>query len=350
MYKYYIIFFNWLEPYFKKGVLKMIKSKKELMIISFIGFLSSAVSYVFTILLFMSFAETNLEKFLYFLCGIINDGVKWFSLITLIKYYRAKLYKNFVAYCILFLMFFTMSLTASISFSVFTVKKQMYDVKKVQNNLYLNTKEQTENLKNDLSKVEDEKIYEINRINTELDGIPLDYITRRKELADKKIELTNFYDKKIAEIKNELDTKILELNDIDGNEVDIKTLKNNAIAGFFETIATVTKINIDNVILIFAVALGVILDVASIALTFDSTFSYNNKREFKKDITKYKNMHLMKKELKDKSEETKEHEKKDKIINFNDFIEYIENNNLDFDHINFNNFKDLIKEEQIKTM
>lgn len=318
----------------------MIKSQKELMLINLIGFISSGVSYIFTILMLMSFAETNLEKVLYFLCGVINDGMKWFSLITLIKYYRAKFYKNFIVYCFLFFLFFTMSLVASISYSVFTVKKQMYDVKIIQNNNFINVNEQIDKLKIDIINVESDKTNELNRINTELDGLPLDYITRRKELADKKIELTNFYDIKINNLSWQLSEKIKELENIDGKEIEEKVLKNNAIANFFLTISNVTKTNIDNIILIFAISLGVILDMASIALTFDSSFSYQNKRAFNSDITKIKTMRTIKKELDKKidDEGTKDY----RILNYNDFVNHIKKYNLDFEEIKFSNFKELM--------
>lgn len=318
----------------------MIKSKKELMLISFIGFVSSAVSYIFTILMLMSFAETGLEKFLYFCCGVINDGVKWFALITLIKYYRAKLYKNFIVYCFLFFLFAGMSMIASISFSVFTVKKQMYDVQVIENKNYINVSNQVEKLKENIQTLEAEKANEIQRINTEMDGLPLDYITRRENLANKKIELTNFYDTKLNPLRIELDEKITKLGEIDRKNTEIKTLKNNAIAGFFETISNVTTVNIDNVILIFAIALGVILDTASIALTFDSSFSYQNKRSFNKDMTNYKNIRRIKRELDDKIEDDETEECK--IISYDDFVKYIEKNDIDFDNIKYINFKDFM--------
>lgn len=320
----------------------MIKSQKEIMLINLIGFVSSGVSYIFTILMLMSFAETNLEKFLYFMCGVINDGVKWFTLITLIKYYRAKLYKNFVAYSFLFLLFAGMSMIASISFSVYTVKKQMYDVKIVENTAYMSTISQIDKINADIITLETEKISEINRLNSELDGLPLDYITRRQQLSDKKIELTNFYDNKIQNLKNELDIKVAELNSIDTKETEVRVLKNNAIAGFFETISTVTKISIDNIILAFAVALGVILDVASIALTFDSSFSYQNKRSFNKDMTNYRNIRKIKKELDSKTDELTDEEDDGKILTYSDFIKYIDDNSVQFENIKYSNFKSIM--------
>lgn len=275
----------------------MIKSKNELLLISVIGFVSSVVSYIFTIVMLMSFAETPFEKFLYFLCGLIIDGVKWFSLITLIKYYRAKLYKNFFGYFILFLLFFGMSLTASISFSIYTVKKQMYDVKSIENAAYVNSLDQVNKYKDDLSVLESDKSSEISRVNSELDGLPLDFITRRKELSDKKIELTSFYDNKINILKSLLDAKINDLSLISSESVEVKTLKNTSIASFFETLSNVSHINIDSIIIFFAVALGVILDTASIALIFDSSFSYHNKRSFNKDITNFKNIRKIQEQL-----------------------------------------------------
>lgn len=318
----------------------MIKTQKEIMLTSLISFVSSAVSYIFTILMLVSFAETGLEKVLYFLCGVINDGTKWFTLLAMIKYYRAKLYKNFIGYSFLFLLFAGMSMIASISFSVFTVKKQMYDVQLKQNQYYIVAKEQVDKIKEDITKLEAEKTGEVNRLNVEMDGLPLDYITRRKELADKKIELTNFYDTKIESLKSEFDEKALLLEGLDGNEIEVKTLKKNAIAGFFETMANITKANIDNVILVFAIALGVILDTASIALTFDSSFSYQNKREFNKDMTKYKNVKAMKRELDEKVKDYDDD--KSRVISYDDFIKYIDDNDLDVNEISFSDFKSLI--------
>jgi hypothetical protein len=318
----------------------MIKTPKEIMLTKIIGLVSSAVSYVFTILMLMSFAETGLEKVLYFLCGVINDGTKWFTLLAMIKYYRAKLFKNFVGYSILFVLFAGMSMIASISFSVFTVKKQMYDVEIKQNEFFLVSQGQAAKAEEDILKLESEKTNEINRLNTELDGLPLDFVTRRKELSDKKIELTNFYDTKLAGLKTELDEKTKLLDGLDGGDIEVRKLKNNAIAGFFETIANTTKTNIDTIILIFAIALGVILDTASIALTFDSSFSYQNKREFNKDMTKYKNVKAMKMELDEKIKDFEE--EKPKVLSYDDFVKYIDENDLDVSEINFNGFKSLV--------
>lgn len=323
----------------------MIKSKNEKLLVSLIGFISSFVSYVFTIIMLMSFAETRTEKFLYFLCGVIIDGVKWFSLITLIKYYRARLYKNVVGYFILFVLFFGMSLTASISYSIYTVKKQMYNVQTIENAAYLNLLDQLNKSKDDLTILESDKANELSRINLEMDGLPLNYVTRRKELSDKKLELTNFYDNKISIIKTEVKTKADELSKIDNKPQEVKTLKMNSISAFFETISNVTRFNIDNIIIAFAVALGVILDTGSIALIFDNSFSYQNKRSFNKDINNFKNIRRMQKELKENDNNIPENED-GKILNYNDFIKYISENDIAFDNIKFVNFKSIIDKDK----
>lgn len=330
----YINWNNYLIITFTKGVKHMIKTKKELMAIGFLGYLSTVLSYIFTISMLMTFAETTWEKCLYFCCGVVIDGVKWFALLTLIKYHRAKLYNQFVSYFVLFLFFASISVIASVSFSIYTVKKQMYDVTQNQNPLYVTLQDSINNSKGELNALNEEKNNELARLNTELDSLPLDYITRRQELSNKKIELIGFYDNKITALKTDYDNKVNELNTIDSTPQELKKLKNNPIAGFFETISNAFNIQVDSIIMFFAIMLGVALDVASIAFTFDRSYSYENKRSFNKHQTVFKNLKLTDATLKTGSD--------DKILNFDDFIQFVNKNDLDIDSLKYSQVSDYI--------
>lgn len=325
----------------------MIRDKNELLAIKVIGFGSSVVSYIFTITMLMSFANTQFDKVLYFCCGLIIDGAKWFTLITLIKYYRAKLYKNFYLYTILFILFLTMSVIASVSYSIYTVKSQLYEVKTIENTALNNANETIEKLKTDVAGLENSKSSELTRLNTELDGLPLDYISRRKEIEDKKLELTTMYDKKINNATWQLNEKKKELEAIPTGTQEEKILKNNPIANFFETFANVLNADIDLIITIFAIALGVLLDLISVSLTFDSAFSYQNKRSFNKDMTNFKNLREINKKLKDydnDEDETKPTGTDSNIINLTDFVRYCADNNIDIDTIEYKDVKGVIKQ------
>lgn len=322
----------------------MIRDTKELILIKVLGFGSSLVSYIFTINMLMSFADTPFNKFLYFLCGLIIDGAKWFSLITLIKYYRVKIYKNFFLYTILFILFLTMSVVASVSYSIYTVKNQMYDIQVIENTALNNANENIEKLKKDVENIQNTKNNELYRLNTELDGLPLDYITRREEIENKKLELTNMYDKKINNTTWQLNEAKKVLENIDVGIQEKRTLKNNAIANFFQTLSNVASLDIDNIILIFAIALGVLLDVISVSLIFDSAFSYANKRAFNKDNTAFKNIRKINKELKEKEYTEELQETANTIINISDFIKYCTENNIDIDNIKYKDVQDVIKQ------
>lgn len=308
----------------------MIKTKKEKFLIGIIGITATIISYYFTISMLMTFGETAQEKFLYMLCGVIIDGVKWFSLITAIKYYRAGIYSSLVMYLVLFILFLCVSVVASVSYSIYGVKKQMYDTSITENNAYVLALQKTNDLKANLDQLKAEKTSEIKRLNDEKDLMPLDWISRRNEIEDRKLEINTTFDKQINDRQWQYNEQLKVLEGIDNKPIETKTLKNNAMAGFFQTISNVLKVDIDNIIVWSAIILGVLLDVASVAMAFDNAFSYDSKRSFNKDLTRFKNIKVMQPAKKNNVIELSSYDK---------FKQYIIDNNIEISKVTDKDFQ-----------
>ena len=335
----------------------MLKTKSEILITKLITFCSTGVSVIFSTMMLMTFASTSFEKVLYLFCGLINDGTKWFTLTIAMKNYKAKSYKKFRLWLCAFLPFFLVSIIASISFSVYTVKGQMYQVVENENMNFVVVDSKIDGLQKDIINIRDEQKSELEKINSEIASLPVTSVSRRDTLSNRKIELSTFYSDKIVALETKLNVLYEEIKELEATEqrvIEKKTLSNNSIAGFFETMANLFNVEIDSIILGFAILLGVILDCASITLTIDGQYSYTSVREANKEMTKIKNFKAMEEKIANRTGN-----KVIQLNSFNKFANYIIRQSIDIDDLtyadmsdkvakgSFNKFVDKFKEKYI---
>lgn len=323
----------------------MVRDKNENFLRDVLALISTIVSLVFTTCMLMTLGVTQFDKILYFFCGIVNDGAKWFALITAIKYFKAKVYGVFSFYLILFVLFFSVSLFASISFTAYTVQSQLYDVTESENLEYNTLTEHIKTLESEIAKLENEKTAEISRANKELDSIPLDYVTRRKEIEAKKNEVNIKYDEKLNNTKwqlSESKTKLTQTSDI---KTEVKTLKKNPVAGLFNLMANVFNASLDSTIITCSVILGMILDVIGISFTVDKSNSYDSKRELNKQQTKNKNIYKLSRRLNNPAADSidlRHSPAADSIDSLDSFLDYCNKNELDLNDLKFSEVEGLI--------
>lgn len=322
-------------------------SKNRMLIYKIISVISTLTSYIFTVLMLTEFATSKLSFVLYLLAGVIIDGVKWISLLAIIQQTKLKQYSQLGVYIPVFLIFATISIVASISFSIHNVQSQLFSTEYKQNATYIAQQEKVNDMKNELDKLKSERDAEFDRLNLELDGLPTSYVTAREKIEQQKTELKAKYEKQINDKTFNYNQANLELSEMDDAEIKVQTLKDTTIAGFFGTVSNVFETSIDLIVLIFAVVLGFCLDLAAIICTFFGEFQYTSKREMRKEITEIKHAREIQ-EYKKKIDKEKSTVKKDigisakQITTYHDFEEYIYNNNIDLEEYTHKNFKDIV--------
>lgn len=309
----------------------MILDKQKQKILKVIGILSAIISYIFTVSMMTSFATSRFTYILYLISGVIIDGIKLLALIVCIDSIKNYKHSRLVTFAPLFIIFASVSIVASVSFNINNVQRQLYDTEFKPNPIYQAQATKVDTMSDELDKLKAERTDEFNRINTELDSLPTTYITQRNALEQQKQEVSTKYDNKINDktyFLNEERTKLAELDDTD---IKVQTLKDTAIAGFFNTLSTSLGGTIEGFILTFAVMIGIILDIGSIVCTIISELSYTSVAQ--KNRQHKKALEQVIEEVKDeKSGETikdiKDKVTDEQISSYDDFIKFTEESNI----------------------
>lgn len=324
----------------------MIKNDKELFITSFLASTATLISVALTTLLFMTFATTSFEKVLYFSAGIVNDGAKAFCLTVLIKYIRAKLYRQASFYGVLFTIFGLISLFASVSFTMYTAKTKMYKEVLIVNTSIATLENNIEKLENEILKLEHEKQTELERTNKVIDSLPANQITNRNTYNEQKKATMSLYDTKINVLKPVLADAQAKLDATDKTPKKIMELQNTPLAGLFDTMAKTFKINIDTIITVFAVFIGIAMDLCMIAFSYDKAMSYKSATEKKLAEKKLETVHNKNVTVKtEKKKISKIIIEANEITSYSDFVAYVEDNNLNPMSLRYSDFKGTIKEQ-----
>ena len=272
----------------------MIKSSK---VLKFIGML---ISICFTILMLQTFAVELHERILYFFTGLMPEACKIILLLAAIRFLK-KSKKLFVLFAALFIPFAGVSLAASISFAMHTVEKQMYIVVEVTENTsyshsYSIIQQQANSIRDAIAHLEAERADELNRANSVIDSLSVDFVTRRRELIEDRTTLLDNYDQRISDLRDELNEKdelLMSLGtDMAQSQPTAETrkLSDNAVSGLFLTISNLSGAAIENLVLWYAVALGVIIDLSGAVLALVEGFTVPEKVPVKKPEQKKRTM------------------------------------------------------------
>jgi hypothetical protein len=255
----------------------MIKSSK---VLKFIGML---ISVSFTVLMLQTFAVELHERILYFFTGLMPEACKIILLLAAIKFLK-KSKKLFVLLVALFVPFASVSLAASISFAMYTVEKQMFVIEQTEDTSYSHNYaivyQQAADIRDAIARLEAERANELNRANAEIDSLPAEYfVTRRRELAEDRNVLIDSYDRRISDLRTELNEKNELLMSLSTgmaqsqNMTETRRLSDNAVAGLFTTISDLSGASIENLVLWYAMALGVIIDLSGAVLALVEGFT-----------------------------------------------------------------------------
>lgn len=315
------------------------KTKKNEFILSILNISCIITSFAFTLQMFFSVSETLSEKILYSFVAIIIEGIMWISIDAMVKHYRMQSFKNVAFWSFLFILFFSVSLTASLAFAIQTVYKQMYSTKTVVNEEYIYLKQEVDALKLKQQQLEDEKQDELNKLNAQLDLLPLDFISRRNELEVQKTTLINKYDAYINEKNIAYEDKKQALKNAGVAETEVKVLKDTSISGMITVVATLFKIKEETLILAFALLVGVTADIAGVALDIYLLLKVDSKREMNKIIKETRNQQEINNMLQTANKEISLINQSDDIVNsYEEFINIITKYNIDIYNISFNDF------------
>jgi len=257
----------------------MIKSSK------YMKFAGMAISALFTVLLFQLFAETPLERGIYLGAAIVVEYCK----ITLVMH-SLKRGKAFIITCFMAFLFFAISLTASISFNMYTAQKAMYETIEIihTDTRYSNTysllesqhslvQSQIEEIRGIIATVEAERAGELARMNSVIAETPADFVTLRRELTGDRAAILEGYDSQIDDLRSRLQVEtavltgiMVEMSEVPEREVvetitEERQLRDNSLAGFFVLMSDLTGAEVYSIILLFAVLLGIALDLTGIS-------------------------------------------------------------------------------------
>ena len=186
----------------------------------------------------------------------------------------------------------------------------------------------------------------------------------RRELTDDRAVILAGYDSRIDSLRADIEVKTLALTDImtemsavpERDVVETVTeerqLKDNSLSGFFTLLAGLTGREIDIIILIFAVMLGIALDLTGFSFVLVETAIETGKTAKLRAIRAVETMNETDETVFETINETYETgANKAKIISLNvkkiatydDFAEYILDNNLDAESLTLKDFPALKK-------
>lgn len=343
----------------------MIKSAK------YMKFAGMAISALFTMLLFQLFAESPLERGVYLGAAIVVECCK----ITLVMH-SLKRGKAFVITCLMAVLFFAISLTASISFNIFTAQKAMYETVETihTDTTYSNsyeliqarkelTETQIEEIRTNIANVEQERTSELIRMNNVINETPVEFVTMRRELTEDRSAILAGYDSKISELRTEMQAEIavltgiiVEMAEIPEREVietvtEERQLKDNSLSGFFILLGGLTGIKIDIIILAFAVMIGIALDLTGFSFAIIETGETAKIKEIKGIETVVETIETTSETI-ETHVETVETDSETganivslinvkKIKSYDDFAAYISDNNLKDKALTYESFPEL---------
>ena len=244
----------------------------------YLKFIPMAVSITCSIIFLYTFASIRLHYVLLVFFGGTPEICKILLLQEgLDNYYIKK--SSSIKYFIIFLPFLCFSLLMSISFVLDLVQNEMYIVEVIEDSTHYHNYQIIEGqiniLRDNISKIEEERIEERNRFNALIDSLPTAYVAQRRRLLEDRELLMDSYETRISGLRMELHAKENELIEINTTAIQSQTLienrrlnNNSGATGFFTAVSSITGAEVETTTLWLGIILGIFLDLGGVTLAF----------------------------------------------------------------------------------